>query len=152
MKTLLHLLVIALFAVCFASCVKTIEVPQPVADPLTGSWVLNGAAENYGNGWSSFNAGISGVFTFYANGGAQYDDSYSLLQGNWYRYTQSGGYYDEYGNYYTDVHDAFQVQVSNSTGGSLDLYFDDITFNGSNEFIATYYNGKGIEKYIFDRY
>src|SRR5207237_6263486 len=102
--------------------------------------------------WYSFDAGSDGVFTFYNNGSAQYDDGYSLLQGNWDSYTQTGGYYDEYGNYYTNAHQTFQVQASNNGGGSLDLYFDDISFINRNTFIGTYYNGKDVEKYTFSRY
>src|SRR5690242_6441914 len=92
-----------LVAVAFASCVKTINTPQPpAANPITGSWIVADAAENDGTGWYSFDPGIDGVFTFYNNGDAEYDDGYSFLQGNWNSYTKTGGYYDEYGNYYTD--------------------------------------------------
>jgi hypothetical protein len=136
-----------------ASCSKTVEVPQqPARNPITGSWIITDAAENDGSGWYPFNPGIDGVFTFYNNGGAEYDDGYSLLQGSWNSYTQTSGYYDEYGNYYTDAHQTFQVQANNTIGGSLDLYFDDISFANNNQFIGTYYNGRAIEKYIFSRY
>ena len=137
-----------------ASCAKTVEVPQqpPAANPITGSWIITDAEESDGAGWYPFDSGTDGVFTFYNNGGAEYDDGNSYLQGNWDSYTQTGGYYDEYGNYYTDAHQTFQVQAKSTSGGSLDLYFDDISFVSSNQFIGTYYNGKGVEKYIFSRY
>jgi hypothetical protein len=145
----LALLVVA----SFASCSKTVDAPQrPPMASVTGSWIITDAAENDGNGWYSFNPGIDGVFTFYNNGAAEYDDNYSVLQGSWNSYTQTGGYYDAYGNYYTDAHEVFKVQANSNGGGSLDLYFDDISFVNRNAFIGTYYNGKGIEKYTFSRY
>ena len=153
MNSIVRFALASLIIASLASCVKTVEVPQPPAsNPITGSWIITDAVENDGTGWYPFNPGIEGVFTFYNNGTAEYDDGYSFLQGNWDSYTQTGGYYDQYGNYYTDAHQTFQVKAGSNGGGSLDLYFDDISFVNTNQFIGTYYNGKGIEKYIFSRY
>jgi hypothetical protein len=153
MTSIVRLTLALLVAASVASCVKTVDVPQtPAAAPVTGSWIITDAAENDGTGWYSFNPGIDGVFTFYNNGGAQYDDGYTIMQGNWNSYTQTGGYYDAYGNYYTGAHQVFEVQASSNGGGSLNLYLDDISFLNRNAFIGTYYNGKGIEKYTFSRY
>lgn len=153
MNSIVRFTLAMLIIASFASCVKSVEAPQsPAANPLAGSWVITDAAENDGGVWYSFNSGTDGVFTFFSNGSAEYDNGYSLLQGNWNIYTQTGGYYDEYGNYYTDTHQSFKVQANGNGGGSLDLYFDDISILNHNLFIGTYYNGKGIEKYTFSRY
>lgn len=152
MKPLVRILLFSLTAFLFASCYKTVDAPMPAADPLAGAWYISDAAEYNGSGWYHFDPGITGVLTFYTDGGAEYDDGYEYMQGQWYRYIQTGGYYDEWGNYYNNEHEAFQVQVSNNAGGSLDLYFDDISFSGYNRFVATYYNGRSVEKYIFSRY
>lgn len=109
MKLIVRLAMVVLIAASFASCIKTVEVPQqPASNPLTGSWIITDAAEDLGNGWYSFDPGIDGVFTFYGNGAAEYDDGYSFLQGTWNTYTETGSYYDQYGNYYTGTHQVFQ--------------------------------------------
>ena len=152
MKLIVRFAMAVLVAVSFASCIKTVEVPQtPATNPITGSWIITDAAENNGTGWYAFDPGINGIFTFYSDGSAEYDDGYSFLQGNWNIYTQTTGYYDEYGNYYTGAHQTFQVQTGSNSGVSLDLYLEDISFVNRNAFIGTYYNGKGIEKYTFSR-
>ena len=151
MKLLLHTFFFAAVIFSFSSCIKTVETPSPpVVDPLIGSWYLYDASESYGNGWYSFDAGIYGVLTLYQNGHAQYDDGNILMQGNWYTNEVSDGYYDAYGNYYTNPHESFNAMVS-SSNNSLNLYFDDISFAGSDEFIGTYYTGKSIERYTFKR-
>jgi len=153
MNLIVRFALASLIIASLASCTKTVEVPQqPAANPIAGSWIITDAAEYNGNSWYSFDPGTDGVFTFYNNGGAEYDDGNAILQGSWDTYTQTGGYYDEYGNYYTDAHQTFKVQAGSSGGGTLDLYFDDISFVNASQFIGTYYNGKGIEKYIFSRY
>lgn len=151
MKKLLHLLLFTAVIFYSSSCVKTIETPPPAVDPLIGSWYLYDASESYGNSWYSFDTEIDGVLTFYQNGNAQYDDGNIFMQGDWYITDITDGYYDEYGNYYTNLHQSFQVSFSGS-GNSLDLYFDDINFAGNNQFTGTYYNGKSIERYTFKRY
>ncbi len=153
MTSIVRFALALLIAVAVTSCVKNVDVPQqPAVNPITGTWMITDAAENDGSGWYSFDPGIDGVFTFYSNGGAEYDDGYSFLQGSWNSHTQTGGYYDAYGNYYTDAHQTFEVQAGSNNGGAIDLYFDDISFVNRNAFIGTYYNGKGIEKYTFSRY
>ena len=138
--------------VFFSACTKTVEVPvQNYVDPLVGSWYLYDASESYGNGWYRFDAGIDGVISFYSNGTAQYDDGYDFMQGSWYMADASTGYYDQFGNYYSDPHQTFQTSLKGSNGTSLTLYFDDFSFAGNNEFIGTYYNGKSIERYTFKR-
>jgi len=154
MKLFLRILLFTALVSSFASCIKTVESapPPPVTDPLLGSWYLYDASESYGNIWYSFNAGINGVVSFYENGDAQYDDGNILMQGYWYTIDASDGYYDEYGNYYTEPHQSFVASFKGSGGSSLDLYFDDISFAGRNQFTGTYYTGKSIERYTFKRY
>jgi hypothetical protein len=93
-----------------------------------------------------------GIFDFYNDGAAEYDDGNVLMTGNWNIRTISSGYYDEYGNYYSDLHDSFEIHVYDSyTHSSADLYFDDVRFTG-NKIIATNYYGGVISKYVFGRY
>jgi hypothetical protein len=62
---------------------------------LVGSWVLNDASKGNASGWQPLYTGLeNGVFTFYTNGGASYDDGYHLYQGNLSITTVSSGYYD----------------------------------------------------------
>lgn len=153
MKQFLSLTLITVAIISFTSCIKTVETPPPppAIDPLAGSWYLYDASELYGNNWYSFDPGIYGIVSFYHDGSAQYDEGNVLLNGYWYSNYISDGYYDEYGNYYTDLHQNLEASFS---GGSraLDLYFDDINFAGRNTFIGTYYTGKTIQRYTFKRY
>ena len=153
MKQLLHIALCTAVIFSFSSCIKTVELPPPTpSDPLTGSWYLYDASESYGSGWYSFNAGINGILTFYENGNAQYDDGSIFMQGEWYTTDVSDGYYDQYGNYYTNLHQSFEISCTGSGNNSLYLYLDDISFAGSNQFTGTYYTGKSIERYTFKRY
>ena len=148
-----YLLYLPLILILFLaqSCRKGVLVP--LEPPVAGSWILSESSQSSGNGWYYFNTGLEdGVFDFYSNGAARYDDGYSLMKGSWSIHTVRGGYYDQYGNYYNDLHDSFEVHVYDSyTNGSVDLYFDDVVFTG-NKIIATNYNGNTISRYIFRRY
>lgn len=152
MKTTLRITLFAALLLSFSSCIKTYETP-PVAeaDPIAGSWYLYDASESFGNGWYPFDAHVDGILFFYSSGSAEYDDGNEYLQGDWYTTDASDGYYDQYGNYYTSLHTTFSTSVSGNNGATLDLYFDDIVFSGSSQFIATYYTGKSIERYTFRR-
>lgn len=144
----LPLLLIVLFA---QSCIKSSVAPN--VPPIAGSWVLIETKQSTGNGWYYFNSGLEeGIFDFTNNGSAQYDDGYNLMTGNWSLRTISSGYYDEFGNYYNELHDSFEIHVyDNYTRNSADLYFDDVRFTGS-KIIATNYYGGVISKYVFGRY
>jgi len=144
----LPLLAIFIFA---QGCTKHVIVPEDA--PVRGSWVLSESSKNSGNGWYYFSTGLEdGVFDFYNDGTAKYDDGYNLMTGSWNIHTISAGYYDEYGTYYNDLHDSFEVHVyDNYTHGSVNLYFDDVRFTG-NKIIGTNYSGNTISKYIFARY
>lgn len=151
MKKTIHLFAI-LFSVTifFSSCVKSVDVYN---DPIVGSWILNDASKGNANSWYPLFTGLeNGVFSFYANGGATYDDGYNLYQGSWSINAVSSGYYDYYGNYYVDYHDAMQVRLRSNNGTSINLYFDDVSFNSANYFSATYYRNYSVERYGFKRY
>jgi len=143
---------IGIFIIVLAqSCSKGVIVPNRTN--ISGSWVLSESSQNNGNSWHYFNTGLeAGVFTFYNNGAAKYDDGFNLMNGSWDIRTVSTGYYDQYGSYYSDLHEMFEMHVNDGyTHNSIDLYFDDILVTG-NSIIATSYNGNTISKYIFRRY
>ena len=151
MKTFVRFFMVAICAsFLLSSCVKSVDL---VSGPIVGSWVLTDAAKGNATGWKPLYTGLeNGVFTFYTNGGAVYDDGYTIFQGSWAITPVSTGYYDYYGNYYTDYHDAMQVSLRSSVGGTINLYFDDINFNSNNYFTGTYYRNYSIERYGFRRY
>ncbi len=137
------------------SCSKDVISPdgQYQTANITGSWVLSETAENNGSGWSYFNTGLDkGVFSFYSNSSASYEDGYSQLTGNWDIQTLSGGYYDRYGDFHNDVHQSFRIQVQDRyTNNSINLYFDDVVIASGN-IIATSYTSRTVTRYIFRRY
>lgn len=153
MRSSLRIFFFAAIISMLSSCIKTVETVQPPpADPLPGSWYLYNAAESYGGGWYSFNAGINGIITFYGNGNADYDDGHVLMHGYWYTIDAMDGYYDENGNYYVEPHQNFVASLKGTAGSALDLYFDNISFAGSNQFTGTWYTGHSIQRYTFRRY
>ncbi len=152
MKTTFTLVTVLLITLCFTSCVKEVDViTPPVQNPITGAWYVSDASSNNGYGWASFNANLPGVFSFYGDGTAQYADNLGTMNGDWSSDFVYTDYYDEYGNYETNSHNDFKVDVSANDGSYVDLSFDDIIFAGNNQFIATYYDGKTIERYTFTR-
>ena len=152
MKTILSLSTIFIISVCFTSCVKSVEISTPSPTySLSGTWYVSDASYLGNHGWYSYDAGLPGTFSLYNDGSAQYADNTGNMQGDWNSSNITTGYYDDYGNYQVDAHKDLAVSVS-GTNGSVDLYFDDISFAGNNQFIATYYDGKSIERYTFVRY
>lgn len=150
MKKLLPILLGLLLLFSFSSCTKTVVGPGTV--PVTGSWILVETAQNNGYGWQYFNSPLAnGVFDFYSSGAAEYNDNYTYMRGNWYSRFASGAYYDRYGNYYSGSHQTFEVHMTDRSGGSVDLFFDEIVFAG-NDLIATYYDGHYVSRYVFRRY
>jgi hypothetical protein len=149
MKSILPISVAAL-ALFASSCSKEIVIP---VQPLQGSWVLVQASQNDGHSWQSFYTGLeSGVFYFYSDGSAAYDDGHLNLNGSWFSSTSSSGYYDEYGNYYTDLHQTLEVHLQDYySNSSVNMVFDDIKLYGD-RFVATNYNNGVVERYAFSRY
>lgn len=155
MKKWLPYLIFAGVLIFAESCSKGVLTPdaQLNGNDITGSWVLTETADNNGSGWNYYKTGLErGVFTFYANGSAQFDDRYNPLTGVWDIITLSAGYYDQFGNYHNDLHQTFRVHVEDRYGNNcIDLYFDDISITNSS-IIGTSYNGHTVTRYIFSRY
>lgn len=156
MKKLLPYLFITAVLFLAQSCSKGILEPDGRnvrGSDITGSWVLSETADYSGSGWRYYNTGLErGVFTFYNNGAAAYDDGYSQMTGGWGIFTSSEGYYDQYGRYRNDLHQAFRINVEDRfTNNSINLQFDNIEVS-FNRLIATSYDGRTISRYIFIRY
>ncbi|SJZ96605.1 hypothetical protein [Sediminibacterium ginsengisoli] len=151
MKRTLLISSLLLVLVSFTACKKYVSVPSPGA--LSGSWIVTETKESNGYGWRYFNSGLeNGVFDFYSNGSAKYDDGYNRMNGTWLIRSVVGGYYDQYGDYYNGRHDMFEIHVYDRyTGSSVDLFFDDVVYTG-NRLIATLYRGGYVSRYVFSRY
>lgn len=144
------LILFSALIVILSSCSKIVVIPEQRS--IEGSWVLAEAARSNGFGWQYFRSGLEeGVFDFYRNGVAEYDDGYSLMRGTWRIRTVGGGYYDQYGNYYDRLHDSWEVNVYDSYNRtSIDMYFDEIVVY-NNRIVATHYDGYAILRYTFRR-
>lgn len=145
-----RLLLFSTLIVFLSSCSKIIVVPEQRS--IEGSWVLAEASRSNGFGWQYFRSGLEdGVFDFYRNGDAEYDDGFSLMRGTWRIRTVAGGYYDQYGNYYDRLHDSWEVNVYDAYNrSSIDMYFDEIVVY-NNRIVATHYDGYYIQRYTFRR-
>lgn len=149
MKLFLRLSFVIITAFVFTGCSKVMLVDN---EPLAGSWVLTDASHKDSWGWYPVTTGVErGVFYFYNNGTARYSEPGLTMQGTWRVYYTTGGYYDEYGNYYSDRHQELQVNLSDGFGESINMYFDNVDIYG-NRFVATNYNNNYIERYRFTRY
>ena len=150
MKPYIHLGVLLVAAASLSGCSKVIVDVKP---SIVGSWVLTDAVHKDSNGWYTVNTGVeNGVFYFYNNGQAKYVENGTTLNGTWDMETLTDGYYDEYGNFYTNSHESLAIHVSNYSGSDVvDMYFDDVLVN-ANSFVATNYTKDYIGRYRFSRY
>ncbi len=149
MKLFIRLSFVLLAAVLLSSCQKVVVT---ISDPVSGSWVLTDASGKDAGGWYSINTGLEGgVFDFYPNGSAAYSDNSVTMHGSWSTSISLSGYYDEYGDFYTDSHETMTVRLSDSHGNSANIYFDDIKVSGG-YLTGTVYDGHTLEKYHFSRY
>lgn len=149
MKSIIRISLVLLAAFTFNSCTKIIFEND---EPLAGSWILTDAAHKDVYGWYPVTTGVErGVFTFYRSGSATYTEGRVTLRGTWRIYYTSGGYYDEYGNYYYDSHPSLEVNLSDGYGDNINMYFDNVRIY-ANRFVATNYNSHYIERYRFSRY
>jgi hypothetical protein len=150
MKLFIRLSFLLITAFAFTGCSKAIFYDD---EPLTGSWVLTEAAHKDAYGWYPVTTGVErGVFTFYSNGTARYEENGVVMHGSYQLYYNTGGYYDEYGNYYSDRHQSLQVNLTDGySDDNIDMYFENVRI-GSNRFVATNYNNNYIERYRFSRY
>ena len=150
MKSIIRLSLLVVAIASLTGCSKIVIDIQPT---ITGSWVLTDAAHKDAYGWYSVTTGVeNGVFTFFNNGRARYVENGVTLEGNWSIQTVTSGYYDEYGNYYTNSHQSMSIHVSNYYGDdTVDMYFDNVRIN-NNSFTGTNYNNNYIGRYRFARY
>jgi len=149
MKSILRATLLIAAIYIFSGCRKGSDVgPQ-----ITGSWVMTEAQQYTAYGWRYIQTGLEQArFDFFSNGSASYTDFYGDMHGSWSVATVRDGYYDEFGNYYTDLHDVMRIDLHDpQNGDAINLYFNDISFQGS-VFYGTYYNGNYIVRYRFDRY
>ena len=154
MKKTLSLSLLAALIFSFTSCVKTVDTtpPPPASHPLTGSWYISSSdVSNDGYNWYTFDANMPGVFTFYNNGIADYDDNVGTMSGTWTMDVVDGDYYDEDGNYLSGEHNNLVIYVEDRNT-YLNLALDYVDLYNRNSFTGTYYNGKSIERYTFSRY
>jgi hypothetical protein len=152
MKLIIRLSFLLITAFAFTGCSKVI-FDDNYQDSIAGSWVLTDAAHKDAYGWYSVNTGVErGVFTFFNNGDARYEEAGVTMYGTWQVYYNNGGYYDEYGNYYSDRHQSLQVNLNDGYGDeSINMYFENVRIN-SNSFVGTNYHKDYIERYRFSRY
>jgi len=151
MKNYLRLSAFLLITViATSSCSKIILTEE---SPIAGTWILSNAAHKDAYGWYNVTTGVeNGTFYFYSNGTARYTEGHITMNGTWSVRNASGGYYDEYGSYYSDAHQSLQVNLSDYYGdNTINMYFDNVRFR-SNTFVATNYKNNYIEKYTFSRY
>jgi hypothetical protein len=150
MKPFLRLTFLFIAIASFASCSKVIIDIQPA---ITGSWVLSDAAHKDAYGWYTVNTGVeNGVFTFYNNGRARYVENGTTLEGTWGMQTETTGYYDEYGVYFTNSHQSLSIHVSNYAGDDVvDMNFDNVKVY-ANSFVGTNYTNNYVGRYRFSRY
>jgi hypothetical protein len=151
MKSFIRLSLLMVAIASFASCTKVVIDARPAS--ITGSWVLTDAAQKDRYGWYTVTTGVEyGVFTFYSNGRARYVENGVVLEGSWNIQTLTSGYYDEYGNYYTNSHQSLSIYVSDYYGDDvIDMYFDNVRIS-NNSFVGTNYTHNTIGRYRFSRY
>lgn len=150
MKPIIRLTWLLIAVASLSGCTKAVVEQQAT---LAGSWVLTDAAHKDAYGWYAVTTGVeNGVFYFYNNGRARYIENGTTLEGSWNVQTITDGYYDEYGNYYTNSHQSLSIHVSSYYGDdTIDMYFDNVRLY-SNSFVATNYTKDYIGRYRFTRY
>jgi len=150
MKPYLRLSFLIIAVASLSGCSKVMIDIQP---SIVGSWVLTDAAHKDSYGWYSVSTGVeNGIFYFYNNGQAKYVENGTTLNGTWNMETLTTGYYDEYGNFYTNSHEALAIHVANYSGSDVvDMSFDDVKVY-ANSFVATNYTKDYIGRYRFSRY
>ena len=153
MKRIIRLTSFLLVVTILASSCSKIILTDDGPSALAGSWILTDAAEKDAYGWYSVTTGVeNGTFYFYSNGTARYTEGHTTLTGTWSLNTSYGGYYDEYGSYYSNDHQSLSVDLSDYSGNnSLNMYFDNVRIY-ANSFVATNYRNDHVERYKFSRY
>jgi hypothetical protein len=149
-KTLLTSITL-FFLFTLTSCSKYFTAPE---DRLEGTWKLNNVIREGSWRRETINTGYeNGLFNFYNNGSAQYEDNAGRLNGRWNLQRTNHGYYDANGNYREENNLIFSINLADFRNNDyLRLDFDDCWFNGSSRFIAVYYTASYQYRYEFVRY
>lgn len=145
-----HLLLLLAITVLLGSCTKVVLTDQ---NRISGRWVLLYAEKQNNYGTSTVYTGFeNGLFYFYENGGAEYEDAVGPLRGSWSARRVNDGYYDSHGDYHNGSRQLFDLYLADYQGYPvLDWKFDDSWFSGSNRFIATYDTYNYTYRYVFAR-
>src|SRR5689334_2427016 len=112
-------LLLVLFALPFilGACTKTVIEQPGNSNSIVGSWELLYAEKSNGYNSTSIYTGYEeGLFHFYGNGQAEYDDGYELMRGNWQMRRVNDGYRDAHGNYHSGSFTVFSLYLSNYNG------------------------------------
>jgi len=134
-----------------SSCTKYVDI-EP-GNSIVGSWQLLYVDKQDNFGTSTVYTGYEpGIFHFYGNGQAVYDDGYELMKGNWTSRQVSNGYYDNHGTYHSGVYQIFDLYLTNYSGTRvINWKFDESWFSNSSRFNAMYYGVNADFKYVFGR-
>lgn len=143
-----NLLLFIAIVLLFSSCTKVLINSE---DRLMGSWVLLYAEKQRLFSETTITTGYEeGVFYFYENGEAVYDDGFDVMRGNWRLRWLNDGYYDNDGNYHSESRQVFSLHlVDFQTNRVLDWDFDDSWFTNRDRFTARYYSYSYQYRYVF---
>jgi hypothetical protein len=152
MKRIIHATFLLTAVVAFASCSKVAVVIDTPAT-VVGSWVVTDASRQDAHSWYSISSGVeNGVFHFYNDGSAEYDEQGTRLQGTWNYQTVYSGYYDASGKYYNGAHKVLSINVSNYAGTDvIDMDLDVADLYGDS-LVGTTYTNSYVDFYQFRRY
>jgi hypothetical protein len=136
-----YLLLLLALPFIISSCTKTV-ITNDNSYPVSGRWILAYAEKQDAFGRKSMYTGYEdGVFYFYDNGQATYDDGYDFMKGDWLW------------NYHSSSRGRFSLYLYDSyTGRTLNWDFDESWFNGRNQFTAVYSTSNADYYYTFERY
>lgn len=148
-RYLLCLLLISFFIL--PACSKFLPSAE---DKIEGDWRLAIAERTSLFNWKTINTGYeTGKFTFVNNGSATYQDSLSVMKGNWRIRKIRDGYYDNAGNFQDDTRRVLTINLYNfSDNRVINLEFDRFHFNGRNRLVAEYLSPVYRYRYEFVRF
>ena len=146
-----NLLLFSLSMVLLTGCTKFL---QPAEDRLVGSWTLAYAEkQRLFNTTTIYTGYENGVFYFYDNGEAIFDDGQIQMRGSWQLRLVNGGYYDANGNWQNGTHQVFVLHLVNFQYNQvLHWEFDNSYFTSNRRFVARYQSYSYDYKYVFNRY
>ncbi len=138
-----------LILILFSGCRKWINEENR----LEGRWRLVAIERINFLSWRSVqNDYREGLFTFFNNGAAVYDDDPVQMNGSWHMRKHRAGYYDNDGEWRTDQRIDFDLELYDfSENRVLKLYFDQLIFRGRDRFLAEYRTPNYRYRYDFRR-